>query len=111
MSNRVGLRLSPQSRLLCLVLVHVLFHVLKAWARGLFSYTSPLSGSRGHSPVTLIFLPTAPRKPSSESYSSSIELWMTNSVSLGSNLMFLSGPLTCGCLIYPPYFQAVFVNL
>src|SRR6267154_1857473 len=44
----------------------------------------------GHrSPVTLIFLPTPPRKPSSESYSSSIEryieLWMTNSVSLGSN--------------------------
>src|SRR6266851_4960810 len=85
MSNRVGLRLSPQSRLLCLVLVHVLFHVLKAWARGLFSYTSPLSGSRGHSPVTLIFLPSAPRKPSSESYSSSIELWMTKSVSFGSN--------------------------
>src|SRR6266851_6512136 len=85
MSNRVGLRLSPQSRLLCLVLVHVLFHVLKAWARGLLSYTSPLSGSKGHSPVTLIFLPTPPRKPSSESYSPRIELWMTNSVSFGSN--------------------------
>src|SRR6266851_2958586 len=46
---------------------------------------SPLSGSRGHSPVTLIFLPAPPRKPSSESYSSSIELWMTNNVSLGTN--------------------------
>src|SRR5216683_1681705 len=46
---------------------------------------SPLSGSRGHSPVTLIFLPTPPRKPSSESYSSSIGLWITNSISLGSN--------------------------
>src|SRR6266851_7113543 len=46
---------------------------------------SPLSGSRGHSPVTLIFLPTPPRKPSSESYISSIELWTTNSVSLGTN--------------------------
>ena len=32
MSNRVGLRLSAQSRLVCLVLVHVLLHVLKAWA-------------------------------------------------------------------------------
>ncbi len=46
---------------------------------------SPLSGSRGHSSVTLIFLPTPPRKPSSESYSSSIGLWITNSISLGSN--------------------------
>ena len=29
MSNRVGLRLGAQFRLVCLVLVHVLLHVLK----------------------------------------------------------------------------------
>jgi hypothetical protein len=63
-----------------------------------------------HFPATLIFLPTPPHKPSSESYSSSIGLWMTNSVSLGSSLTFSSGPLTCSCLIDPPYFQAVFVK-
>jgi hypothetical protein len=35
--------------------------------------------------MTLIFLPTPPRKPSSESFSSSIELWITTSISLGTN--------------------------
>jgi hypothetical protein len=80
MSNRVGLRLSAQSRLLCLV--HVSLHVLKAWAPLVHVASVWIRGH--HSPVTLIF-PTTPRKPSSESYSSSIELWMTNSVSLGSN--------------------------
>src|SRR6266851_8843599 len=105
MSNRVGLHLSAQSRLLCLVLVHVLLHVLKAWAPLIHVAFIWVWGH--HSPVTLIFLPTPLRKPSSESYSSSIELWMMNSVSLGSNL---GGPLACGCLIYPPYFQAFFVK-
>src|SRR5216683_6262003 len=61
----------------CRRLWAVLVHVASIWVWG------------HHSPVTLIFLPTPPRKPSSESYSSSIEryieLWMTNSVSLGSN--------------------------
>src|SRR6266851_1264551 len=83
MSNRVGRRLSAQSRL-CLVLVHVLLHVLKAWAPLVHVASIWVWGH--HSPVTVIFLPTPPRKPSSESYSLSIELWMTNSVSLGTNL-------------------------
>jgi len=83
MSNRVGRRLSAQSRLVCLVLVHVLLHVLKAWAPLVHVASIWVWGH--HSPVTLIFLPTPPRKLSSESYSSSIELWMTNSVSFGSN--------------------------
>src|SRR5712675_1793639 len=83
MSTRVGLRLSAQSRLVCLV--HVLLHVLKAWAPLVHVASVWVRGH--HSPVTLIFLPTLapPRKPSSESYSSSIELWMTNNVSLGTN--------------------------
>jgi hypothetical protein len=55
------------------VLVGYTGHVASIWVWG------------HHSPVTVIFLPTPPRKPSSESYSSSIELWMTNSVSLGTN--------------------------
>jgi hypothetical protein len=59
-------------------------HVLKAM--GCARHTWPLSGLLGTSfSVTVIFLPTPPRKPLSESYSSSIELWMTNSVSLGTN--------------------------
>src|SRR6266851_8732764 len=82
MSNRVGRRLSAQSRL-CLVLVHVLLHVLKAWAPLVHVASIWVWGH--HSPVTLIFLPIPPPKPSSESYSSSIELWMTDSVSFGTN--------------------------
>jgi hypothetical protein len=60
----------------------MLLHVPKAVSCA--RYTWPLSGSRA--------------------------LWMTNSVSLGSSLTFSSGPLTCSCLIDPPYFQAVFVK-
>ena len=81
LANRVGLHLIAQSKLLCLV--HVLLHVLKAWA--LLVHVAGIASRRRHSLVTSVFLPISPPQSSSESCLPRIELWMTDSVSLGSN--------------------------